>query len=249
MTTIGTDDPLATAAVDAIHSGDVAALRRLLAEQPWLSRARLGDDDPCGMSRTLLHVATDWPGHFPNGPQIVEALVELGADVNGRFRGPHEETPLHWAASSDDVTVLAALLDAGADPDAGTPSARQIAAMFDRTLGSAQLVQRACMPCGSRPQACRSVKCDSRVSANAPAAFVNGASRLAASAIVRLAPGGANGVARRPGRPAAIIAGSNAIPSPASTSDATASVAPPSTPVRGENPARSQVVIVKSRRS
>lgn len=93
----------------AIHAGDVDALRRLLADDPELATARLGDDDPEGMSRSLLHVATDWPGHFPNGPETVAALVAAGADVNARFRGPHEETPLHWAASSDDVAVLDAL--------------------------------------------------------------------------------------------------------------------------------------------
>jgi ankyrin repeat protein len=52
------------------------------------------------MSRTLLHVVTDWPGHFVNGAAAVVVLVEAGADVNARFRGPHTETPLHWAASS-----------------------------------------------------------------------------------------------------------------------------------------------------
>jgi ankyrin repeat protein len=45
-------------------------------------------------------------------------LIEHGADVNARFTGPHTETPLHWAASSDDVEVLDALLDAGADIEA-----------------------------------------------------------------------------------------------------------------------------------
>lgn len=70
------------------------------------------------MSRTLLHVVTDWPGHFPNGADTVAVLVAAGADVDARFRGPHEETPLHWAASTDDVAVLDALLDAGADIDA-----------------------------------------------------------------------------------------------------------------------------------
>ena len=111
------DDSLAAAAATAIRAGDVAGLQRLLAEHEGLATARLGDPAR-GMSRTLLHVATDWPGHFPNGPATVRVLVAAGADVDARFTGPHTETPLHWAASSDDVEVLDALLDAGADIDA-----------------------------------------------------------------------------------------------------------------------------------
>ena len=118
MTTISTEDPLAVAVARAIRGGEIDALNRLLRENSWLAGARLGDDDPGGMSRTLLHVATDWPGHFPNVAATIGALVEAGADVNARFRGPHEETPLHWAASSDDVDALDALLDAGADIEA-----------------------------------------------------------------------------------------------------------------------------------
>jgi len=116
--TISSQHPVALAVVAAIHVGDLAAVRRLLAENPWLPTARLGDDDPEGMSRTLLHVVTDWPGHFPNGAATVAVLAGAGADVNARFRGPHEETPLHWAASTNDVEVLDALLDAGADIEA-----------------------------------------------------------------------------------------------------------------------------------
>jgi ankyrin repeat protein len=116
MTTIGTDEPLAIAVVEAIHTGEVDALRNVLRDQPGLATTRLGNDSD--MTRSLLHVATDWPGHFPNGAAIVAALVDAGADVNARFTGPHTETPLHWAASSDDVDVLDALLDAGADIEA-----------------------------------------------------------------------------------------------------------------------------------
>lgn len=65
MATIGTEEPQAIAVPEAIRGGDLEALRRLLAEHPRLATARLGDDDPGGMSRTLLHVVTDWPGHFP----------------------------------------------------------------------------------------------------------------------------------------------------------------------------------------
>lgn len=118
MTALSTEDPLAIAAVTAIRTGDVAALRGLLAEHPQLATTRLGDDDPDGMSRTLLHVVTDWPGHVPNGAVAVAVLVAAGADIDARFRGPHGETPLHWAASSDDVEVLDALLDSGADIEA-----------------------------------------------------------------------------------------------------------------------------------
>lgn len=118
MAAINTSDPAAVAAVAAIRAGRVDDLRKLLAEHPHLACARLGDDDSDGMSRTLLHVATDWPGHFPEVAATISALVDAGADVNGRFRGRHRETPLHWAASSNDLDALSALLDAGADIDA-----------------------------------------------------------------------------------------------------------------------------------
>ncbi len=113
-----TDDPLSQAVTIAIHTGDLSALGRLLKANPELATMRLGDEDPNGMSRTLLHVVTDWPGHYPHGAATVALLAAAGADVNARFHGPHQQTPLHWAASSDDVAVLDALLDAGADINA-----------------------------------------------------------------------------------------------------------------------------------
>jgi len=51
-------------------------------------------------------------------------LIEHGADPNHRGGDRRAgETPLHWAASSDDSDVAAALLDGGADieaPDGST---------------------------------------------------------------------------------------------------------------------------------
>jgi ankyrin repeat protein len=63
-----------------------------------------------------LHIVSDWPGHFPNGPAVVALLIGAGADPNDRGTDDgHGETPLHWAASSDDVDVAQALIDGGAD--------------------------------------------------------------------------------------------------------------------------------------
>jgi uncharacterized protein len=113
---IPADDPRAVAATTAVRAGDVPGLERLLATDPWLAQARIGDED---CYRTLLHAATDWPGHFPHGPDVVARIVAAGADVNAHSRfSSHTETPLHWAASSGDVAVLDALLDAGADIEA-----------------------------------------------------------------------------------------------------------------------------------
>jgi hypothetical protein len=151
ITTLATEHPLAVTVAEAIHSGDVDLLKRLLDEHPGLVKARLGDDDPDGMSRTLLHVATDWPGNFRNGPEVVRVLVSAGADVNARFVGPHEETPLHWAASSDDVAVLDTLIDLGADIDArgavaggGTPLAD--AGAFRNWAAAYRLIDRGATP-------------------------------------------------------------------------------------------------------
>lgn len=144
---LGSDEPLAVTATDAIQRGDLDALRQLLVDHPRLASATIGDHVPDGTSRSLLHVATDWPGHFPNNAATVRLLIEHGADVHARFTGPHTETPLHWAASSDDVEVLDALLDAGADIEAdgaviarGTPIADATA--FAQWNAARRLVER-----------------------------------------------------------------------------------------------------------
>jgi ankyrin repeat protein len=140
--TVSVDDPVAAAAVEAIRAGRVDELRGLLGRHPWLATARIDG------ARTLLHVATDWPGHHPNGPATVAALVAAGADVDAPFAGgAHRETPLHWAASSDDVAVLDALLDAGADIEAtgaviGGGTSLHDAVAFAQWRAARRLVER-----------------------------------------------------------------------------------------------------------
>jgi uncharacterized protein len=110
-------DAVARALVDAIHAGDVESLSNMLAERPGLAAARIVDAK--GGSSTPLHAVTDWPGYFPNGPDVVRILIAAGANPNVSVEGSwHAETPLHWAASSDDVEVARALIDGGADVEA-----------------------------------------------------------------------------------------------------------------------------------
>lgn len=135
------DQPLVAAAVEAIHNGNQDLLRQVLKQDANLTKIRIDGN------RTLLHVAADWPGHFPNGSAIVRALVTHGADVNAKCTGQHSETPLHWAASSNDVDVLDALLDNGANIEAtgaviGGGTALADAVAFGQWQAAKRLVER-----------------------------------------------------------------------------------------------------------
>jgi ankyrin repeat protein len=86
----------------------------------------IGPEGPEKGWRTPLHVATDWPGYFPAAPAAAALLLEAGADPNDDTGGDSPETPLHWAASSDDSDVARVLIGGGADLDTaggsiGTP--------------------------------------------------------------------------------------------------------------------------------
>jgi hypothetical protein len=124
-----TTPDVASRVVAALQGGDLDTLRRLLSEDPDLACSRLGG---VAGSKTALHILTDWPGYFPNGPESARMLVEAGAVVDIRVDDDeHGETPLHWAASSDDAEVAVVLIDAGANVDMpdgsiGTPLANAV---------------------------------------------------------------------------------------------------------------------------
>jgi hypothetical protein len=110
------NDPVAIELRLAVRGGDLETVGRLLAERPGLAWARfVGRKEGTG---TLLHFAADWPGYFPDGAEMVRLMVSAGADPSAPATGGDAETLLHWAASSDDVDVAAALIDAGADIEA-----------------------------------------------------------------------------------------------------------------------------------
>jgi ankyrin repeat protein len=126
MLRLPADNPLAQSLTAWIHEGHTQDLEGCLAENPSLANALIVDAQ--GNGRSLLHIATDWPGHFPQVSRTIEVLARAGADPSAPFRPAapamphpqhlHQETPLHWAASSNDLAAIEALLAAGADIEA-----------------------------------------------------------------------------------------------------------------------------------
>lgn len=115
------DEPLGASVRVAIRQGDVDELERLLLDNPGLARAtvtRRAHGGCAAYSYPLLGMATDWPGNFPKVAASIRLLLAHGADVNARAQHARGESPLHGAASSDDLQALDALLDAGADLEA-----------------------------------------------------------------------------------------------------------------------------------
>jgi len=107
--TLPDTDRVAIELLRVIKLGDAQQLSLMLAEDPGLASCWIN-------SVTPLHHFADAPGHRRGAAAVVNALAAAGADLNAHARDSwHHETPLHWAASNDDVELIDALLDAGAD--------------------------------------------------------------------------------------------------------------------------------------
>ncbi|MFI5762493.1 ankyrin repeat domain-containing protein [Streptomyces sp. NPDC051563] len=151
MLALASDDPLAVAVTAAIRGGDLTALRRLLAAHPGLAGGRIVKRGEAAGERSLLHVAVDWPGHYPVTAEVIRTLVAAGADPGARFVGAHRETPLHWAASNDDVAAIDALVEAGADLEAPGSVLGGGAPLADATGFGQWAAARRLLALGARP--------------------------------------------------------------------------------------------------
>ena len=144
--TLQRDEPLAVELTAALQQGEVEWLSRLLAADPGLALCVV--ENPEGDGRSPLHLFADWPGHNPNAAAIVQTLATAGADLDAPAMGMwHLETPLHWAASNDDVELIDALLDAGADIehtgssiDGGSPLSSAVG--YGQSTAARRLVER-----------------------------------------------------------------------------------------------------------
>ena len=94
--------------VEAVKSGNAAAVRALLSKQP--GSVNIAEAD----GTTALHWATD-----RDDLATAQLLVRAGADVKAANR--YGVTPMYSAAVNGDAAMIELLLKAGADPDVALP--------------------------------------------------------------------------------------------------------------------------------
>ena len=118
---------LASRLFDWARSGDAATLAAYIDAGVPVNLTNTNGD-------TLVMLAAYY-GHDP----AVAALIERGADVNRHNK--RGQTPLAGAVFKNDTTIIELLLQADADPHAGSPSALQTARFFKREELERQLQQ------------------------------------------------------------------------------------------------------------
>jgi len=97
---------LVSALWESAQKGDVRQCADLVKQGAWPNHLKVGH----GLQVSALHLAA-----MHNHPELVAALVRLGADVDT----PNNQglTPLHMAAQLGHLKVVKALLALGADPE------------------------------------------------------------------------------------------------------------------------------------
>jgi hypothetical protein len=126
------------AATEAIRTGDVRTLSRLLREHPMLAHARGSG------GRTCLNQVADWPGRWPRRLESAALLIDAGANVNARAGDPDTgETSLQWAVSCYDAALAELLIEAGSPVNGLNDSRRPLAqALFYESGDAAQVLVR-----------------------------------------------------------------------------------------------------------
>lgn len=95
----------------AASKGEIADIKRMLADRPQMASARARLTGHIG-ERSALHFALG----APNALETVQTLLALGADPNVRDEGDNA-FPLHFVAERRELDIVRALLDRGADTD------------------------------------------------------------------------------------------------------------------------------------
>lgn len=91
---------------EACTVGSPTRVRELISEQP----STVNSFSPDGFAPVALAA---YFGH----PEIVEALIAAGADVNAQARNPMKVAAIHAAVSARNVPCVELLLRSGADPN------------------------------------------------------------------------------------------------------------------------------------
>jgi Ankyrin repeats (3 copies) len=128
----------------AIRTGDAAALRRLLAEDPARADELIRWGRDCRIATHPLHYVSDmlFNGVLERGRELplVDGLIEAGADLDFQRDG-RGDTPLIGAASLGAEEVGIRLLDAGARPELRGASG-ETALHWAALLGEDRLAER-----------------------------------------------------------------------------------------------------------
>jgi ankyrin repeat protein len=122
-----------------VATGDTEAVQQHLAAGADINGTYVEQPGP-GYGGTPLHLAT-----VTGQKEVIELLVEEGADINAKAGDESGGTPLHWVAGMGRTDFAGVLLEAGAEVNArdnyqGTPL--HAAAAFGQTEAARMLIEK-----------------------------------------------------------------------------------------------------------